>query len=99
MLLLECEVHFMIDEPRRRRVDSRWIDDQSSIGRMKNIAQHVGSGPWPGAMRVVDPFEVVYASTEVLNLISLENTQQWKESSRSVSWETLGELKTRRAAA
>lgn len=62
----------MIDEPGRRRVDSRWIDDHSSIGRMKNIAQHVGSGPWPGAMMVVDPFEVVCASTKVLNLILFE---------------------------
>lgn len=60
----------MIDEPGRRRVDSRRIDDQSSIGRMKNIAQHVGSGPWPRAMRVVDSFEVMCASTKVLNLIS-----------------------------
>lgn len=73
----------MIEEPKRRRVDSRWIDDQSSIGRMKNIAQHVGSGPWPAAMRLVDPFEVVYASTKFLNLISLEKIQQWREGRRS----------------
>lgn len=59
----------MIDEPGQRRVDSKGIDDQSGIGRMRNIAQHVGSGPWPGAMRVVDPVEVVCAGTKVLNLI------------------------------
>lgn len=62
----------MTDEPERRRVDSSWIDDQSSIGRMKNIAQNVGSGPWPAAMRVVDAFEVVCASFMVLNLVSFE---------------------------
>lgn len=48
----------MIDEPGRRGVDSRWIDDQGSAGRKENIAQRVGSGPWPAAIRAADPFEV-----------------------------------------
>lgn len=72
----------MIDEPGRRGVDSRWIDDQGSIGRMKNTAQHVGSGPWPGAMRAVDRFEVVCAGTKVLNLISFEKDSSGRRVSR-----------------
>lgn len=56
---------------------------RAGAGRMKNIAQHVGSGPWPGAMRVADPFQVVCASTKVLNSISFEKDGGGK----GVQWE------------
>lgn len=91
MFLLEWEVHFMIDEPGRRRVDRKWIDDQGSVGRMKNIGRHVGSGPWPGAMRTEDPFEV----TEVLNLISFKKDSSGR-SAAGRELENLWWLKMRR---
>lgn len=73
----------MIDEPGKRRVDRNWIDDRGSVGRMKNIGRRVGSGPWPGAMRTEDLFEV----TEVLNLISFKKDS----SGRSAAGERAGE--------
>lgn len=85
----------MIDEPGRRRVDSRWIDDRSGIGRVRNIARRVGSGPWPGAMSAADPFEAVCTGTKALNLISFKKDS----GGRSVSAESSGQLRMRRGAA
>lgn len=35
----------------------------------RNTVRRVGSGPWPAAVRAVDPFEVLSCSTELLSLV------------------------------
>lgn len=94
MFLLEWEVHFMIDEPGQRRVDSReqhWQNEEHcpACRKWTMAWSYEGCGSlWSHVSpHLGSEFDIIW------------ERQQRKERSRSVSWENLEWLKMRRAAA